>query len=90
VYASLGDEAVAAALQEAEVDYLLTSGDLVNKSLVGVLKKVPTLKAVIWAPFDSFSAKLKVKEKICKLFATSCNSPLNCCRIRLANLHKAR
>jgi len=62
VYASLGDEAVAAALQEAEVDYLLTSGDLVNKSLVGVLKKVPTLKAVVWAPFDSFSAKLKVKQ----------------------------
>ena len=77
MYASLGDEAVAAALQEAEVDYLLTSGDLVNKSLVGVLKKVPTLKAVVWAPFDSFSAKLKIKEKICKLFASSCNSPLN-------------
>ena len=53
VYATLGEKAVAAALEEAEIEVIITSASLVETKMAGILKASPNIKTVIYAPFEN-------------------------------------
>lgn len=59
VYATLGEDAVAMAIEENELECIITSGPLAAKNIVGILKIVK-LKTVIWAPFETVNKALKI------------------------------
>lgn len=59
VYATLGQDAVSSALIESETEYLITSGQLLDKNIPAVLKKAH-LKKVIWAPFERSTQNIKL------------------------------
>jgi len=58
VYATLGETAVAAALEEAEIDVIITSATLVETKMAGIIKTVPQITKVIYAPFENHSKML--------------------------------
>jgi len=62
VYATLGKDAVRDALNESDVECLITSGQLANKGLAGILKDTK-LNKVIYAPFEVYSDKLQLESK---------------------------
>ena len=53
VYATLGEKAVSAALEEAEIEVIITSASLVETKMAAILKASPNIKTVIYAPFEN-------------------------------------
>ena len=60
VYATLGEKAVSAALEEAEIEVIVTSAPLVESKIPGILKSVGNqVKTVIYAPFENHHKMLE-------------------------------
>lgn len=60
VYSTLGENAVAQALKEAEIDVVITSASLCETKLKGIIDQVPEIKTVIYAPFENRQRKLDI------------------------------
>ena len=62
MYATLGEKAVAAALEEAEIEVIITSASLVETKMAGILKSSPNVKTVIYAPFENRHKMLQKRD----------------------------
>ena len=62
VYATLGADAVVDALNESEVEVLISSGQLVNKNISAILQKTK-ISRVIWAPFETRAEKIRATKE---------------------------
>ena len=62
VYATLGADAVVDALNESEVEVLVTSGQLANKNITAILQRTKVSR-VVWAPFETRAEKIKVSAR---------------------------
>ena len=61
VYATLGEQAVADALTEAKIEWIISSSALVEAKLAPVLAKGVKLKGIIHAPHENPAQKLRFK-----------------------------
>jgi len=82
VYSTLGEVAVSQALNETEVEVVITSASLLESKLINIAKNIPTLKTVVYAPHEFRHQKVKADllpaavsakafDEICKIGATS-------------------
>ncbi|CAG5077020.1 Oidioi.mRNA.OKI2018_I69.PAR.g8612.t1.cds [Oikopleura dioica] len=61
VYSTLGEVAVSQALNEAEVEVVITSASLLESKLINIAKNIPTLKTVVYAPHEFRHQKVKTE-----------------------------
>lgn len=61
VYATLGEQAVADALTEAKIEWIISSSALVEAKLAGVFSKGVNLKGIIHASHENTAQKLRFK-----------------------------
>lgn len=60
VYSTLGEQSVVDALQEAEIEHIITSASLMDTKMAGISAAIPELKLAVYAPFENRSVKLNV------------------------------
>ena len=60
VYSTLGEIAVAQAIQEADIEVVLTSSALMESKMATVAAACPKLKTIVFAPFENAAQKLSL------------------------------
>ena len=61
VYATLGEEAVADALKEAKIEWIISSSALIEAKMASVMAKGVNLKGIIHAPHENTAQQLRFK-----------------------------
>jgi len=62
VYPTLGEKAVLSAIEEADIDVIVTSSALMGTKIKAVAKDLPDLKTIIYCPFENKMQKLDLSD----------------------------